>query len=298
MAHIQLAPHSSIDSEGLRNYLQQIQRFPILSQEEEYTHAKNWAELKDPKALQALVNSHLRLVAKIAAGYRGYGLPMSDLIAEGNIGMMIAIKKFDLERGYRLSTYARWWIQAAIQEYILKSWSLVKIGTTAAQKKLFFNLRGLKNKLEISDGKGVSDHAAKEIGKLLDVSPKDVLDMDQRLRWGDSSLNAPISKSEGEAGEWIDWLEDDRENQEHHVINKEEQRKRHLFLKNSMDTLNPRERLVIKDRRLTEPPLTLEQVSHKLRVSKERVRQIENIAFHKLHRAIHKEAQLKMAMGG
>ncbi len=299
MAHLQLAPHTSVDKDGLRGYLEKIQRFPMLTAEEEFTHAKNWAESQDPKALQALISSHLRLVAKIAAGYRGYGLPMADLIAEGNIGMMIAVKKFDIERGYRFSTYARWWIQAAMQEYILKSWSLVKIGTTAAQKKLFFNLRSLKNKLDISDGKGVSDANAKEIGKLLGVSPKEVMDMDQRLRWGDTSLNAPISKSEGDKGEWIDWLEDDRDTQETHLIQKQEQHTRHIFLKESMETLNPRERMIIKDRRLTEPPLTLEEVSHKLHISKERVRQIENIAFKKLHKAIHAHAntQLKRVVG-
>jgi len=297
MTHIQLAPHTSVDGEGLKRYLQKIQSFPLLTPEEEYTHAKNWAETQDPKALETLVNSHLRLVAKIAAGYRGYGLPMADLIAEGNIGMMIAVKKFDLARGYRFSTYARWWIQAAMQEYILKSWSLVKIGTTAAQKKLFFNLKTLKRKLEVAEDKGINDKTAQEIGRLLDVSPQEVIEMDKRLRGGDVSLNAPISKSEDNAGEWIDWVADERDNQEQHAIKQEEQRRRHVFLQTSLATLTPREKNVIKDRRLTEPPLTLEEIAKKLHISKERVRQIENVAFQKLHAAIHAQAQLKMALG-
>jgi RNA polymerase sigma-32 factor len=282
MSHIPVVPAYSISDLGLESYLKKIQQFPMLTEEEEYTHAKKWSETQDPKAVASLLNSHLRLVAKIAFGYRGYGLPMEDLIAEGNMGMLMALKKFDPDKGYRFSTYARWWIQASIQDYILKSWSLVKIGTTAAQKKLFFNLRSLKKQLGIVDEKSLSFDDAKKIAKELDVSETEVIDMDNRLRGGDSSLNAPVQASDPEGAEWQDWLEANSESHEDTIISNDELKKRSEFLKESLQSLSSRELQVLQSRRLTEPPLTLEELSQKLHLSKERVRQIEVQAFKKI----------------
>jgi len=275
----------SIASEGaLARYLQEIRRFPMLQADEEYMLAKRWREHEDPEAAHRLVTSHLRLVAKIAMGYRGYGLPLSELISEGNVGMMQAVKRFDPDRGFRLATYAMWWIRASIQEYILHSWSLVKIGTTAAQKKLFFNLRRLKGQIQaIEEGDLTPEHVAK-IAKELDVPESDVVSMNRRLMAPDNSLNAPL-RAEGE-GEWQDWLVDDEASQESKLGERQELGLRRDLLKPAMSHLTDRERDILMERRLRENPTTLEDLSAKYGISRERVRQIEVRAFEKLQKAI------------
>jgi len=275
----------SIASEGaLARYLQEIRRFPMLQADEEYMLAKRWREHDDPEAAHRLVTSHLRLVAKIAMGYRGYGLPLSELISEGNVGMMQAVKRFDPDRGFRLATYAMWWIRASIQEYILHSWSLVKIGTTAAQKKLFFNLRRLKGQIQaIEEGDLTPEHVAK-IAKELDVPESDVVSMNRRLMAPDNSLNAPL-RADGE-GEWQDWLVDDEASQESKLGERQELGLRRDLLKHAMSHLTERERDILRERRLKENPTTLEELSAKYGISRERVRQIEVRAFEKLQKAI------------
>ena len=277
----------SIASEGaLARYLQEIRRFPMLQADEEYMLAKRWREHEDPDAAHRLVTSHLRLVAKIAMGYRGYGLPLSELISEGNVGMMQAVKRFDPDRGFRLATYAMWWIRASIQEYILHSWSLVKIGTTAAQKKLFFNLRRLKGQIQaIEEGDLTPEHVAK-IAKELDVPESDVVSMNRRLMAPDNSLNAPLRADGDGEGEWQDWLVDDEASQESKLGDRQELGLRRDLLKNAMSHLTDRERDILMERRLKETPTTLEDLSAKYGISRERVRQIEVRAFEKLQKAI------------
>jgi RNA polymerase sigma-32 factor len=283
MAHI---PALSPDS-NLSRYLSEIRKIPMLKPEEEFMLAKRWQEHGDRDAAHRLVTSHLRLVAKIALGYRGYGLPVAELISEGNIGMMQAVKKFDPDKGFRLATYAMWWIRASIQEYILRSWSLVKLGTTAAQKRLFFNLRKLKSQMQaIEDGDLRPEHV-EAIAQKLDVSEQDVVDMNRRLR-GDQSLNAPIRAGEDGGGEWMDWLVDDVSNQEENLSKTQEENERHRLLMQAMEILNDRERDIIRARRLQESPKTLDELSQQYNVSRERIRQIEEKAFEKL------QTQMKM----
>ena len=270
-------------SEGnLAVYLREIRKFPVLDADDEFMLAKSWKSHGDLEAAHKLVTSHLRLVAKIAMGYRGYGLPLADLIAEGNIGMMQAVKRFDPDRGFRLSTYAMWWIRAAIQEYILHSWSLVKIGTTAAQKKLFFNLRRLKGEMKAIDDGDLSHEQVQEIAQRLEVPEEDVVNMNRRMIGGDQSLNTQISK-DGEGGdEWQDWLVDTTEAADVRMGAEEELTRRQRLLAQAMEGLNPRERDIIVARRLSENPETLEDLSQRLGVSRERIRQIEVRAFEKL----------------
>src|SRR5579875_2827532 len=274
-----------VSAEGnLTRYLQEIRKFPMLEPEEEYMLAKRWKEHGDPEAAHRLVTSHLRLVAKIAMGYRGYGLPLSELISEGNVGMMQAVKRFDPDRGFRLATYAMWWIRAAIQEYILHSWSLVKMGTTAAQKKLFFNLRRLKGQMQaIEDGDLQPEQVAK-IAHMLDVPEQDVVSMNRRLAAPDHSLNAPV-RTDSE-GEWQDWLVDEGESQETALADREELTGRKALLNNALKTLNDRERHILIERRLKDNPTTLEELSQQYNISRERVRQIEVRAFEKLQKAM------------
>ena len=267
-------------------YIHKVRKIPMLTVDEEYQLAKQWREEGDRTAVDKLVASHLKLVNKIAAGYRGYGLPMSDLIAEGNIGMMQAMKHFDPEKGFRLSTYAMWWIKASIQEYVLKSWSLVKIGTTASQKKLFFSLRKTKNKLKIYDDTDLTPEAVTKIAEKLKVKEHEVLQMNARMTSQDHSLNAPLKTGEEGTGEWQDWLADDRLNQEHHVVHLDEMKKRQKLLDDAMQSLNEREQKILIERRLSEPPKTLEALSAVHSISRERVRQIEVKAFDKLQKAI------------
>ena len=274
---------------NLSRYLEQIKRFPMLSAEEEYTLAKNWKDKDNLEAAHKLVTSHLRLVAKIAMGYRGYGLPMGELIAEGNLGMMHAVKRFEPEKGFRLSTYAMWWIRASIQEYILRSWSLVKIGTTAAQKKLFFNLRRIKGEIKAIDDGDMAPEQVTEIAERLDVPEMEVINMNRRLGPGDHSLNATIG-GESEGGEWLDWLEDDSENQEVTFAEAEEYDSRRQLLVAAMGELNAREVEIIKARRLSDTPLTLEELSQRFNVSRERIRQIEARAFEKLQLSVRNRA--------
>jgi RNA polymerase sigma-32 factor len=271
---------------NLAVYLREIRKFPLLDPNEEFMLAKSWKEHGDLEAAHRLVTSHLRLVAKIAMGYRGYGLPLADLIAEGNIGMMQAVKRFDPDRGFRLSTYAMWWIRAAIQEYILHSWSLVKIGTTAAQKKLFFNLRRLKGEMKAIDEGDLSREQVQEIAQRLEVPEEEVVNMNRRLTSGDQSLNAQVSK-DGEGGdEWQDWLVDSSEAADVRMGNAEELSQRQKLLANAMEGLSPRERDIIVARRLSDVPVTLEDLSQRLNVSRERIRQIEVRAFEKLQHNI------------
>ena len=274
---------------NLSRYLEQIKRFPMLSAEEEYTLAKDWKDKDNLEAAHKLVTSHLRLVAKIAMGYRGYGLPMGELIAEGNLGMMHAVKRFEPEKGFRLSTYAMWWIRASIQEYILRSWSLVKIGTTAAQKKLFFNLRRIKGEIKAIDDGDMAPEQVTEIAERLDVPEMEVINMNRRLGPGDHSLNATIG-GESEGGEWLDWLEDDSENQEVTFAEAEEYDSRRQLLVAAMGELNAREVEIIKARRLSDTPLTLEELSQRFGVSRERIRQIEARAFEKLQLSVRNRA--------
>ncbi len=275
----------TVSSEGgLTRYLVEIRRFSMLSHEEEYMLARRWHEHDDIDAAHTLVTSHLRLVAKIAMGYRGYGLPVSELISEGNVGMMQAVKRFDPDRGFRLATYAMWWIRAAIQEYILHSWSLVKMGTTAAQKKLFFNLRKLKGQLQAIDDGDLPDETVSEIARRLSVPEAEVISMNRRMASADHSLNAPL-KVDGN-GEWIDWLVDNEDDQETRYAEEEELAQRREMLAEAMGVLNDRERHIFSARRLSEDPQTLEELSQVYGVSRERVRQIEVRAFEKVQKAI------------
>ena len=293
-----LVPALSPDG-NLSRYLDQIRQFPMLEADEEYMLAKSWAERGDVEAAHQLVTSHLRLVAKIAMGYRGYGLPLSDLISEGNLGMMHAVKKFDPERGFRLATYAMWWIKASIQEYILRSWSLVKIGTTAAQKKLFFNLRRIKGQIDAIDGGDLKPEQVTHIADELNVSEADVVSMNQRMAGGDHSLNAPVSMDGEGAGEWQDWLEDDRTDQETNFAEAEEFSARQTLMQEALAGLNEREQRIIEARRLSEPPLTLEELAAEFSVSRERIRQIEVRAFEKLAEAVKaRAAEMKLLPEG
>src|SRR5919106_1980493 len=272
-------------SEGnLSRYLQEIRKFPMLAQEEEYMLAKAWKEHQDSEAAHKLVTSHLRLVAKIAMGYRGYGLPLSELISEGNVGMMQAVKRFDPDRGFRLATYAMWWIRAAIQEYILHSWSLVKMGTTTAQKKLFFNLRKLKGQMQAIDEGDLRPETVKAIAERLDVTESDVVEMNRRLEGTDHSLNVPL-RSDSET-QWQGWLGDDAASQESTIADADEFDHRMSLLHRAMAVLNERERHILSERRLKDEPTTLEELSAQYGISRERVRQIEVRAFEKLQRAI------------
>ena len=280
---------------NLGRYLDQIKKFPMLTAEDEYNLAKDWLDKNNTKAAHKLVTSHLRLVAKIAMGYRGYGLPVADLIAEGNIGMMHAVKKFDPERGFRLATYAMWWIKAAIQEFVLRSWSQVKIGTTASQKKLFFNLRKIKSKINALDDGDLSPNQVNHIAKSLDVSEDDVISMNRRMLGGDHSLNAQMNKNDGEETEWQDLLTDDRENQETLFEKHEEKTIRSKLMIDALNLLKSREKDIIIKRRLTDNPLTLEDLSQEYKVSRERIRQIENRAFEKLQEAMKlKASEIKL----
>jgi RNA polymerase sigma-32 factor len=273
---------------GLSHYLEEIRRFPMLEPQEEYMLAKSWREHGDTQAAHRLVTSHLRLVAKIAMGYRGYGLPISEVISEGNVGLMQAVKRFEPEKGFRLATYARWWIKAAIQEYILRSWSLVKMGTTANQKKLFFNLRKAKSKISALEEGDLRPDQVDIIAKRLGVTTQDVVDMNRRLG-GDVSLNAPI-REDGDTGEWQDWLVDDAPTQERILADSEESENRHNALIGALDVLNERERRIFEARRLAEDPVTLEDLAAEFGVSRERVRQIEVRAFEKVQKAVQKAA--------
>ena len=275
---------------GLQRYLQEIRKFPMLAKDEEYMLAKRWREHNDAQAAHKLVTSHLRLVAKIAMGYRGYGLPIGEVISEGNVGLMQAVKKFEPEKGFRLATYAMWWIRAAIQEYILRSWSLVKMGTTAAQKKLFFNLRRMKGEMAALEEGDLRPDQVKTIAHKLAVTDDDVIQMNRRLAGPDASLNAPVGM-EGDA-EWQDWLTDDAsESQETTVANSEEYEARMSLLETAMATLSERERHIIQERRLKDEPATLEDLSKEYGVSRERVRQIEVRAFEKLQKAMREAAK-------
>ncbi|SFV33955.1 RNA polymerase sigma factor RpoH [Hyphomicrobium facile] len=269
---------------GLTRYLEEIRKFPMLAPDEEFMLAKRWQEKQDSDAAEKLVTSHLRLVARIAMGYRGYGLPIGEVISEGNVGLMQAVKRFDPDKGFRLATYAMWWIRASIQEYILRSWSLVKMGTTAAQKKLFFNLRRAKSQLQALDDGDLKPEHVKTIATKLGVPEEDVVNMNRRLG-GDASLNAPI-RAESESGEWQDWLVDDTPTQEDRLVEDEELQRRKSYLSSAMAVLNDRERRVFEARRLTEDPATLEQLSEEFGVSRERIRQIEVRAFEKVQKAV------------
>jgi RNA polymerase sigma-32 factor len=280
-------PALSSDS-GLSRYLSEIRKFPMLEPNEEFMLAKRWQEHEDPEAAHRMVTSHLRLVAKIAMGYRGYGLPISEIISEGNVGLMQAVKRFDPDRGFRLATYAMWWIRAAIQEYILHSWSLVKIGTTAAQKKLFFNLRKVKGQLKAIEEGDLPPETVKEIATRLDVPENDVVDMNRRLSSHDHSLNAPL-RIDGD-GEWQDWLVDETESQETRLADDQEFGRRSKLLERAMGILNPRERRILVERRLKEDPATLDDLSKEFGISRERVRQIEVRAFEKIQRSIRNSA--------
>jgi len=268
---------------GLTRYLNEIRRFPMLEPQEEYMLAKRWREHADPDAAHKLVTSHLRLVAKIAMGYRGYGLPISEVVSEGNVGLMQAVKRFEADKGFRLATYAMWWIRASIQEYILRSWSLVKMGTTASQKKLFFNLRKVKSQISALEEGDLRPEHVKTIAHRLGVTEQDVIDMNRRMS-GDASLNAPL-REEGE-GEWQDWLVDDSTGQEHLLVEQEERDNRLGALHDALGVLNERERRIFEARRLSDDPMTLEALSDEFDISRERVRQIEVRAFEKVQSAV------------
>ena len=275
----------SIEVEGsLSSYLTQIKKFPMLSAEEEYMLAKSWKDRGDLKSAQKLVTSHLRLVAKIAMGYRGYGLPVSEMVSEGNIGLMQAVKKFEPEKGFRLATYAMWWIKASIQEYILRSWSLVKIGTTAAQKKLFFNLKKIKNQLSANNAGDLKTEHVEEISKRLNVKKEEVVSMNRRLLGKEKSLNDPIKGEDGT--EWQDWIVDNKTDQELKLSHEQEFSQKKKLMDNSMSILNPREKEILTARRLSDDVATLEELSKKYKVSRERIRQIETRAFEKLQKAM------------
>ncbi|MEP3420566.1 MAG: RNA polymerase sigma factor RpoH [Erythrobacter sp.] len=284
--------------QSLNRYLSEIKKYPVLTAEQEYMLAKAYAEHEDPQAASQLVSSHLRLVAKIAMGYRGYGLPVSDLISEGNVGLMQGVKKFEPDRGFRLATYAMWWIKASIQEYILRSWSLVKMGTTAAQKKLFFNLRRMKKQLEAYEDSDLHPDDVTKIATDLGVPEQEVVNMNRRMMMGgDGSLNTPMRNGEEGAGEWQDWLTDDRPLQDETVADAEEADVRHGMLVEAMDSLNEREQHILTERRLTEKPQTLEELSQVYDVSRERIRQIEVRAFEKLQKAMQRIAGEKLLPG-
>jgi len=275
-------PSIAIDG-GLSNYLAQIKKFPMLNPEEEYMLAKKWKKRGDLKSAQKLITSHLRLVAKIAMGYRGYGLPVNEIISEGNIGLMQAVKKFEPEKGFKLATYAMWWIKASIQEYVLRSWSLVKMGTTSAQKKLFFNLKKIKNQLAPNNSGDLNIEHVKEISKRLNVKQEEVVSMNRRLLGKEKSLNDPIK--DGNVGEWQDWIVDDKIDQELKFSNQQELTQRKKLMDNSMNILNPREKEILTARKLSDEIATLEDLSKKYKISRERVRQIETKAFEKLQKA-------------
>ena len=281
---------------SLSRYMEQIRQFPMLEPDEEYMLARAFAERGDVASAHKLVTSHLRLVAKIAMGYRGYGLPIADLISEGNLGMMHAVKKFDPERGFRLATYAMWWIKASMQEYILRSWSLVKIGTTASQKKLFFNLRRLKGKIGAIDSGDLHPDQVTHIADELNVPETDVVSMNQRMAGGDRSLNVTVGGTDSDdSSEWQDWLEDEADDQESVFAEREEFSTRQKLMLDAMSVLNEREVKIIEARRLSEPPLTLEQLADEFNVSRERIRQIESRAFEKLSEAVRRKAsELKL----
>ncbi|MBU1756520.1 MAG: RNA polymerase sigma factor RpoH [Alphaproteobacteria bacterium] len=273
--------------QSLNRYLSEIKKFPVLTAEQEYMLAKRYEEHEDSDAAAQLVTSHLRLVAKIAMGYRGYGLPVSDLISEGNVGLMQGVKKFEADRGFRLATYAMWWIKASIQEFILRSWSLVKMGTTAAQKKLFFNLRRMKKQLEAYEDSDLHPEDVTKIATTLGVPEQEVINMNRRMMMGgDGSLNTPMRNGEDGSGEWMDWLTDDRPLQDETVAEVEEKTVRHEMLVEAMDSLNDREKHILTERRLTDNPQTLEELSKVYDVSRERIRQIEVRAFEKLQKAM------------
>ena len=275
---------------GLSTYLAQIKKFPMLDAEEEYMLAKNWKNTGNLKSAEKLVTSHLRLVAKIAMGYKGYGLPINEMISEGNVGLMQAVKKFEPEKGFRLATYAMWWIKASIQEYILRSWSLVKIGTTTAQKKLFFNLKKIKNQIAPKTDGDLKDEHVSEIARKLDVKKDEVISMNRRLSGKEHSLNAPI----GEDGdEWQDWLVDKEMDQELKLVQKEEMNYRKDLLQDSIKILNEREKEILYARRLNDDPTTLEELSKKYKISRERIRQIENKAFEKVQKHMLNSAKSK-----
>ena len=274
----------ALDENGLSKFLSEIRKFPILSPDEEMSLANKWVKSRDTNAAHRLVNSHLRLVVKIAMGFRGYGIPLNELISEGNVGMIQSLERYDPTKGFRLSTYAMWWIRASIQEYILHSWSLVKIGTTAAQKKLFFNLRSLKGKLKAVEDGDLQPELVTEIADRLDVSELDVIDMNRRMSGHDHSLNSPLSEESG--GEWINWLVDESGSHENDIINKDELLKRKKMLSKGLNDLNERERQILMKRRLTDDPLTLEELSKSYGISRERVRQVEVRAFEKLRKVV------------
>jgi len=274
---------------GLSRYLDDIRKFPMLEPGEEFMLAKRWQEHEDSDAAEKLVTSHLRLVARIAMGYRGYGLPIGEVISEGNVGLMQAVKRFDPDKGFRLATYAMWWIRASIQEYILRSWSLVKMGTTAAQKKLFFNLRRAKSQLRALDEGDLHPDHVQTIARKLGVSETDVVSMNRRLG-GDSSLNAPV-RADTEAGEWQDWLVDDAPSQEDQLAETQELDQRRSYLSDALSSLNDRERRIFEARRLTDSPITLEDLSTEFGVSRERIRQIEVRAFEKVQKAVQNAAK-------
>ena len=290
MARTAVLPALKAES-GLSHYLEEIRRFPMLEPQEEYMLARSWREHGDTEAAHRLVTSHLRLVAKIAMGYRGYGLPVSDLISEGNVGLMQGVKKFEPDRGFRLATYAMWWIKASIQEFILRSWSLVKMGTTAAQKKLFFNLRRMKKNLEAYEDSDLHPDDVKKIATDLGVPEQEVINMNRRMMMGgDASLNVSLRGDEEGSGQWQDWLTDDRPLQDETVAEAEEAMVRHEMLEEAMESLNERERHILTERRLTDNPQTLEELSQVYDVSRERIRQIEVRAFEKLQKAMQRIA--------
>jgi len=284
--------------QSLNRYLSEIRKFPVLTAEQEYMLAKRYQEHEDPEAAAQLVSSHLRLVAKIAMGYRGYGLPVADLISEGNVGLMQGVKKFEPDRGFRLATYAMWWIKASMQEFILRSWSLVKMGTTAAQKKLFFNLRRMKKQLEAYEDSDLSPADVTKIATDLGVPEQEVVNMNRRMMMGgDASLNVSLRGDEEGAGEWQDWLTDDRPLQDETVAEAEESQMRMAMLAEAMGSLNERERHILTERRLTEKPQTLEELSQAYDVSRERIRQIEVRAFEKLQKAMQRIAGERLLPG-
>jgi RNA polymerase sigma-32 factor len=279
--------------QGLNRYLQEIRKFPLLEPEEEYMLAKAWADRQDPGAAHRLVTSHLRLAAKIAMGYRGYGLPQAEVISEANVGLMQAVKRFDPERGFRLATYAMWWIRASIQEYILRSWSLVKLGTTSAQKKLFFNLRKAKSRIGALEEGDLRPENLAQIARDLNVSEQEVVDMNRRLSGGDASLNATVGSDGDSASQWQDWLEDEDADQAGNYAEADELEARRALLTRAMDTLNDRERDILMQRRLQDEPVTLEDLSARYDVSRERIRQIEVRAFEKLQHRMRELAREK-----
>ncbi|MGE3064627.1 MAG: RNA polymerase sigma factor RpoH [Hyphomicrobiaceae bacterium] len=284
-------PSIASGSGGLSRYLEEIRKFPMLEPDEEYMLAKRWQEHADSDAAQKLVTSHLRLVARIAMGYRGYGLPIGEVISEGNVGLMQAVKRFEPDKGFRLATYAMWWIRASIQEYILRSWSLVKMGTTAAQKKLFFNLRRMKGQIQALEEGDLKPEHVRQIATKLGVSEDDVISMNRRLG-GDASLNAPV-RAESESGEWQDWLVDDTPDQEERLVESEELSRRKAYLARALGSLSDREKRIFEARRLAENPATLEDLSAEFGVSRERIRQIEVRAFEKVQKAVQKSADVE-----